>query len=73
MVDIHSVAASADFIVNGYCFVKEDSHVKVLNLNHLERAAVISHSGEVLETSMDDIELGIVHGYWEKNKHFMED
>lgn len=28
---------------------------------------VMSPSGEVLETSMDDVELSIVKGYWAKN------
>jgi hypothetical protein len=30
-------------------------------------------NGEILETSMDDIEIEIVNDYWKRNKKFMED
>ena len=35
--------------------------------------AAVDENGEVLETSMDDIEISIVQAYWEKNKQFAED
>lgn len=53
------IATIADVIVNGYAFTKDGANVRVLNLNKLDKAAFISNAGEVLETSMDDIELGI--------------
>lgn len=73
MSEIEKVAQNADFIVNGYSFACEDSKVRVLNLNNTARAVVLDKSGEVLETSMDDIELSIVKAYWEKNKQFAEE
>ena len=73
MSEIEKVAQSADFIVNGYSFICEDEKVRVLNLNDTARAAVLDKEGEVLETSMDDIELSIVRAYWEKNKQFAEE
>ena len=73
MSEIEKVAQSADFIVNGYSFICEDEKVRVLNLNDTARAAVLDKDGEVLETSMDDIEISIVQAYWEKNKQFAED
>lgn len=73
MSEIEKVAQLADFIVNGYSFICKDGQVRVLNLNDPTKAAVLSPSGEVLETSMDDIELSIVQNYWEKNKQFAED
>lgn len=73
MSEIEKVAQSADFIVNGYSFICGDGNVRVLNLNDTARAAVLDMSGELLETSMDDIEISIVQAYWEKNKQFAEE
>ncbi len=73
MSEIEKVAQNADFIVNGYSFACEGEKVRVLNLNDVTKAAVLSKTGEVLETSMDDIEISIVQGYWDKNKQFAED
>lgn len=73
MSTIESIAGEASFIVNGYSFTKDDNRIRVLNLNRPDRAAVLSISGELLETSMDDIELGIVQGYFETNRIFLED
>ena len=73
MSEIEKVAQNADFIVNGYSFICEDDKVRVLNLNNTARAAVLDKDGEVLETSMDDIEISIVRAYWEKNKQFAEE
>ena len=73
MSEIERIAQGADFIVNGYSFFCQDSMVRVLNLNNPACAAVLNKNGDVLETSMDDIELSIVQNYWEKNKEFVED
>ena len=73
MSEIERVAQLADFIVNGYSFICENGKVRVLNLNDTSRAAVLDENGEMLETSMDDIEISIVQAYWEKNKQFAED
>ena len=60
MPDIKIIADNADFIVNGYAFTRDDDRIKVLNLNSPDKAVVFSVDGEVLETTMDDIELSIV-------------
>jgi len=73
MSEIEKIAQGADFIVNGYSFFCQDSMVRVLNLNNPASAAVLNKNGDILETSMDDIELSIVQKYWEKNKEFVED
>ncbi len=72
MCDIQQVASHADVIVNGYAFTKSAGNIKVLNLRCPVRAAVLSVYGEVLETSMDDIELDIVLDYLKRNQRFME-
>lgn len=69
---LQDVADSADVIVNGYTFKREEEKVYVLNLNKPDRAALMTLAGEVLETSMDDIELEIVRGYLQKNRKYMD-
>lgn len=73
MCNIMEVADAAEVIVNGYAFTKDGENVRVLNLNNPEKAAYLSQTGEVLETSMDDIELEIVLEYYQKNRKYMEE
>ena len=73
MSELEKVVQSADFIVNGYSFDCDADTIRVLNLNDTSKAAVLNKSGEVIETSMDDIEISIVLAYWNKNKQFAED
>ncbi len=73
MCNIKEVADAADVIVNGYAYTKDGENVRVLNLNNPEKAVYLSRAGEVLETSMDDIELEIVLEYYQKNRKYMEE
>ena len=73
MDKIKEIADQADMIVNGYAFTRENNQIKILNLNNLDKALVISEAGEVLETTMDDIEIRIVLDYWSSDRKFMED
>ena len=72
MCNIKEVADAAEVIVNGYAYTKDGNNVRVLNLNNPEKAAYLREMGEVLETSMDDIELEIVLEYYQKNRKYME-
>jgi hypothetical protein len=72
MIDIKKIADEADMIVNGYAFTKCDIGFRVLNLNRLDKALVLSFDGEVLETTMDDIEIQIVEDYYNNNLQFLE-
>ena len=72
MCNIKEVADAAEVIVNGYAYTKDGNNVRVLNLNNPEKAAYLGEMGEVLETSMDDIELEIVLEYYQKNRKYME-
>lgn len=72
MIDVMEVADRADMIINGYAFTKENDFIRVLNLNNSDKAVIIDKYGEVLGTSMDDIEIQIVKTYWNKNKELME-
>ena len=73
MRNIQDIANQADLIVNGYSFTCCDQGIRVLNLNKPDRAVLLSNQGEVLETSMDDIELAIVQDYWKRNARFLEE
>ena len=59
MDKIKEIADKADMIVNGYAFTRENDQIRILNLNNLDKALVISEDGKVLETTMDDIEIRI--------------
>lgn len=73
MCDPRQVADDSNMIVNGYAFtLVGDGRVRVLNLNEPGAAAVLSESGELLETTMDDIEAAIAIGYYLDNREFME-
>lgn len=73
MNEIQTIADNADLIVNGYAFTKCDTGYRVLNINNPQKASVVSPDGTTLETTMDDIEAGIVVDYFLKNKQFVED
>ena len=73
MPDIKTVADKADVIINGYAFTRNEGRIQVLNLNSPDKAAVFSADGQVLETTMDDIELSIASRYLQQNLKYMED
>lgn len=73
MCNVQEVADNADMIINGYAFTRNEEIIKVLNLNNPSKATVLSLSGEILETSMDDIELDIVLDYFNRNRKYMEE
>lgn len=73
MPDIKTIADKADIIINGYAFTREEDGIHVLNLNCPDKAAVFNEDCEVLETTMDDIELSIVIRYLQNNLKYMED
>ena len=73
MNEIKTIADGADMIVNGYAFKKCALGYRVLNLNNTQNSMLISSDGETLETTMDDIEIGIVADYYKNNKKFLEE
>lgn len=73
MCNIEQIAEKADMIINGYAFTKADAGYRILNLNRPDKALVLSIDGDILETTMDDIEISIAKNYLEKNKELMED
>lgn len=73
MIDYKAVADSANMIINGYAFTRDGENIKVLNLKRPEMALVLNNVGEVLVTTMCDIEIQIVRDYLNNNIEFMED
>lgn len=73
MPDIKSIADNADIIVDGYAFTREEDGIHVLNLNSPDKAIVFSAEGEMLETTMDDIEVSIASRLLQQNLKYMED
>lgn len=70
--ELMKIADNANLIVNGFAFTVKNGQISVLNLNRPDQATVLSRDGEVLETSMDDIELSIVQNYLQKNRKYLE-
>lgn len=73
MSNIQTIADNADMIINGYAFTKDDENIRVLNLNNKKKSLYFSKNGKVINTSMDDMEIGIVKHYYTKNMSLMEE
>lgn len=71
-LDIKDIADKADMIINGYAFTRDGEYIRILNLKHVNHAAVVFNN-KIIETNMDDIEARIVLDYYNNNKQFMED
>ena len=69
MIDVKKIADNADMIVNGYAFTKDNELIRVLNLEHPTKASVLNITGEMIETTMDDIEVEIVTDIYLRNKN----
>ena len=68
--EIKNSADAADVVVNDYAFTADNGKIRVLNLARTDSAAVLFMDGDVLETTMDDIELSIVRDYYKQDKEF---
>ena len=71
MIDIKKIADEADMILNGYAYTRKQNIIQVLNLNDLKSASVLSFDGDILETTMDDIELSIILDYYKRYRKYM--
>ena len=65
------VADNADLIVNVYAYTRCANNIRTLNLR-TGKAAVVNGSREVIETSMDDIDIALALRYLSDNEQFME-
>ena len=72
MTDMIKIAENAKMIVNGYAFTVIPTGIQVVNLSR-KTACVFDSDDNVIESSMDDIEIEIVADYLRRNKMFLED
>ena len=73
MIDIEKIADEANMILNGYAYTRKQNSIQVLNLNNPKSASVLSIDGDVLETTMDDIELSIILDYYKRDRKYMKE
>ena len=73
MINIKQIADNADMIVCGYAFTLANNGVQVISLDRPDHAALMSRDGEMLESTMDDIEYEIVLDHYHKNSMFLGD
>lgn len=65
------IADSANLIVGGYAMMKHELGFRIVNLNS-GNALIVSSDYNVLETSMEDLEVEVAIGYLKTNRSFME-
>lgn len=70
---IREIADKADMIIRGYAFTREDTLIRILNLNDRESSMVITSDGTMVETNMDEIEQALVLDIWQKDSKYMEE
>ena len=46
-LDIKDIADKADMIINGYAFTRDGEYIRILNLEHINHAAVIFNNNKV--------------------------
>ena len=70
---LKAIAGAADAIHAGYALTRDADNVRVLNLNAEGHASLISRDGDLLETSMDDIEVQLMLDYYGRVSKYLED
>ena len=65
------IADAANLIVGGYAIMKHELGFQIVNLNS-GNALIVSKDYNVLETSMEDLEVEVAIGYLKTNRSFME-
>ncbi len=70
---VREIADKADMIIRGYAFTREDTLIRILNLNDRESSMVITSDGIMVETNMDEIEQALVLDIWQKDSKYMEE
>ena len=65
------VADLADLIVGGYAMMRHELGFRIVNLNS-GNALIVSNDYNVLETSMEDLEVAVALDYLKLNRSFME-
>lgn len=56
--DIKGIADKADMIINGYAFTRDGEYTRILNLEHVNHAAVIFNN-RIIENNIDNIKIAV--------------
>jgi len=64
------IAAEAELIVGGYAMMKHELGIRIVNL-HSGNALILSPDCQILETSMDDLEVAVAVDYLKTNRSFL--
>ena len=67
------IVSRALMIVGGYAFMPNAGNVCVTHMQEPCRSTLMRPNGEVLETSMEDVELEIVGDLWRRNRNLYEE
>lgn len=70
---VYEIADAASTIIDGYAMEFLENGARITNLHQLDHVTFVSPKGEVLETTMDDIELSIVMKYYQSAVAYAED
>ena len=70
-MNAREIADEADMIVAGYAYKLIDDYVEVIDINDLDKRAII-FNGQVIESVMSDEEDDVILKYFERNKELME-
>lgn len=57
-LDIKDIVDKADMIINGYAFTRDGEYIRILNLEHVNHAAVIFNN-RIIETNIDNIKIAV--------------
>ena len=56
--DIKGIADKADMIINGDAFTRDGGYIRILNLEHVNRATVIFNN-RIIENNIDNIKIAV--------------
>ena len=56
--DIKGIADKADMIINGNAFTRDGEYIRILNLEHVNRATVIFNN-RIIENNIDNIKIAV--------------
>ena len=71
-MSVKEIAEAADMIVAGYAYTRKDGYIEVIDLENLDKRAVIQ-DGDVVESLMSDEEDDLVLKYYLRNREIMEE
>lgn len=74
MDTVKKIADEADMIIDGYSYKINKDIVQCININTMDGVLILSlENGQILESSMPEIEEGIAQKYFIKNKKFIRE